>query len=118
MPTLFTKKTVPAAQPKTRPAMYRHGDVMIARVDALPTGALERSGVTLAKGELTGHSHRIRDFHSAKTYEHGAQLYLEVVAEDATVIHEEHHPITLNKGFYRVWMQREYSPEAIRTVRD
>jgi hypothetical protein len=116
MKPLLMTKTAPAARPKTE--MYRHGDVMIARVDALPNGCLERPGVTLAKGELTGHSHRIEDYRSAKTYDHGAQLYLEVVADDATVIHEEHHPIQLTKGFYRVWMQREYSPEAIRTVRD
>ncbi|NJK44917.1 MAG: hypothetical protein HC933_12060 [Pleurocapsa sp. SU_196_0] len=97
--------------------MYRHGDVMIARVTALPEGAVERNGVTLARGELTGHSHRIRDFQHAKLYEHDAQTYLEVLT-DTAVIHEEHHAIVLEKGMYRVWMQREYSPEAIRTVRD
>jgi hypothetical protein len=104
-----------AAQPKTQ--MYRHGDVMIASVATLPQEAVERSGVTLARGELTGHSHRIRDFQHAKMYEHGAQTYLEVLQETA-VIHEEHRAISLKPGVYRVWMQREYSPEAIRTVRD
>jgi hypothetical protein len=35
-----------------------------------------------------------------------------------TVVHEEHRPITLTSGYYRVWRQREYSPEEIRVVRD
>jgi hypothetical protein len=34
------------------------------------------------------------------------------------VIHEEHQPITLEPGIYRVWQQREYTPEAIRRVVD
>ena len=43
---------------------------------------------------------------------------LEVTVERATVAHEEHGPITLPRGSYRVWRQREYSPEAVRPVRD
>jgi hypothetical protein len=35
-----------------------------------------------------------------------------------TIIHEEHSPIPLARGFYRVWRQREYSPQEIRVVRD
>ena len=31
---------------------------------------------------------------------------------------KEHGPITLPRGTYRVWQQREYSPEAIRIVMD
>jgi len=34
------------------------------------------------------------------------------------VVHEEHGPISLEPGTYRVWIQREYSPEAIRRVLD
>jgi hypothetical protein len=45
-------------------------------------------------------------------------LYLRVVADRATIIHQEHRPITLPRGSYRVWAQREYSPEAIRPVLD
>jgi hypothetical protein len=36
----------------------------------------------------------------------------------ATLTHEEHAPVTLTTGYYRVWRQREYSPEEIRVVRD
>jgi hypothetical protein len=33
-------------------------------------------------------------------------------------VHEEHRPIELPIGVYRVWQQREYTPTAIRTVLD
>ena len=72
----------------------------------------------LAYGEITGHSHRIAEPDAAELWEHGGQVYLKIVADQATVMHEEHKPITLTRGLYRVWMQREYTPQAIRTVRD
>jgi hypothetical protein len=55
---------------------------------------------------------------TARVFSHSTSLYLEVLADRATVVHEEHGPITLPRGLYRVWQQREYSPEAIRVVRD
>ena len=39
--------------------MWRHGDVFIAAVEAIPDGAVRRTGWVLAEGEATGHSHRI-----------------------------------------------------------
>ncbi len=36
----------------------------------------------------------------------------------ATFVHEEHGPVTLPPGDYKVVIQREYSPEAIRNVAD
>jgi hypothetical protein len=98
--------------------MWRHGDVLIAAVDAIPAGAVRRPGCVLAEGELTGHSHRIDRVGVAELWERGGMLYLDVCADSATVVHQEHRPITLPRGCYRVWQQREYSPQAIRTVRD
>ena len=45
-------------------------------------------------------------------------MYLRVKACGATLIHQEHGPIRLPAGEYRVWRQREYSPKEIRIVRD
>ena len=98
--------------------LYRHGDVLIAPVAALPAGARPRTGLVLAHGEDTGHSHRIREFGAASLYVYGKELYLLVSAPTATVVHEEHRPIELPVGVYRVWQQREYTPSAIRTVVD
>jgi hypothetical protein len=51
-------------------------------------------------------------------WERNGMLFVNVTAETATIIHEEHQPITLPQGTYRVWMQREYTPQAIRQVVD
>ena len=98
--------------------LYRHGDVLIAPIAALPAGAAPHAGVVLAHGEHTGHTHRIREAASASMYVYGKELYLVVSAGGATVVHEEHRPIELPVGVYRVWQQREYTPTAIRTVVD
>ncbi len=39
-------------------------------------------------------------------------------SETVTVRHEEHSPITLDSGTYRIGRQVEYSPEALRNVAD
>lgn len=98
--------------------MYRHGDVLIAAVDAVPAEAKKRPRCVLAEGEITGHSHRIAEIGAAELFSFGADLYLSVKGEHATVVHEEHAPIRLSRGVYRVWRQREYSPAEIRTIRD
>lgn len=97
---------------------YRHGDVMIEKVKCLPEERRKCKHLILAHGEVTGHSHRIKEKQNATLYETPKDLYLEVTSEEATVVHEEHHPITLPSGIYRVWRQREYSPEEIRIIRD
>lgn len=98
--------------------MWRQGDVYIAPASAVPAGARSLPHCTLAEGEMTGHSHRVAETGGAKMYAHGSSLYLVVTADRVTVVHDEHGPIPLGRGTYRVWQQREYSPEAIRTVRD
>lgn len=98
--------------------LYRHGDVLIARVQTLPTQATKRSGTILTRGEITGHSHRVQEIGAAQLYDFKLETFLEVSASIATLVHEEHKPIELPKGIYRVWMQREYTPAAIVQVRD
>lgn len=66
---------------------------------------------------MTRHSHRFGDPASVQLWRAGAQLYAEVLRA-ADLIHEEHATIRLQPGVYQVWMQREYSPQAIRRVRD
>ncbi|MEQ8791330.1 MAG: hypothetical protein RIC55_34025 [Pirellulaceae bacterium] len=97
---------------------YRHGDVMIEKVDSIPSQRRKTKHRILAHGEITGHCHRIEEHENAFLYETPKGLYLHVTAESATVVHEEHHPIALTTGYYRVWRQREYSPEEIRIIRD
>ena len=103
----------------TAPAsLYRHGDVLMAAVPTLPATAQPAPGLILAHGELTGHAHRIRETGVAQLFTYGGFTYLHVMAAKATLVHEEHRPIELPTGVYRVWQQREYTPTAIRTVLD
>lgn len=98
--------------------MWRHGDVFIARCDAIPDAAKELPHLILARGELTGHAHRIADRNAAKLFREGDSLYLRVLSEQATLVHEEHAAISLTTGTYKAWIQREYSPKEIRRVVD
>ena len=98
--------------------LYRHGDVLIQNVRSIPDDAKKQRHVTLAEGEITGHSHRIKERGGATLYRSQSSLFVSVEAACATVVHEEHGPIELPQGLYRVWRQREYTPERIVTVRD
>lgn len=98
--------------------LYRHGDVLIQAIKKLPRGAEERPGTILARGELTGHSHRIQDPSTVQLWHLHGEIFIEVKADTALLIHEEHKTIPLPKGLYKSWMQREYTPQEIRRVLD
>jgi hypothetical protein len=66
---------------------------------------------------VTGHTHRVEPRDAAELFESAGMLFLRVRAP-ARVVHEEHAPIALDPGTYRVWRQREYSPAEIRTIQD
>ena len=97
--------------------LWRHGDVLIASIDAIPAGAQRHTGSVLAYGEATGHAHCIADPTTAELWEQHGQLFLRVVAA-AQLIHEEHQAISLPVGTYRVWQQREYTPAEIKHIKD
>ncbi|MBE9198221.1 MULTISPECIES: hypothetical protein [unclassified Nodularia (in: cyanobacteria)] len=98
--------------------LYRHGDVLISKIASLPVSVQKRTGATLAHGEITGHSHRIQQTEAVQLWVNGSDLFLEVKQPSATLIHEEHRAIELPQGFYRVWKQREYRPDAYVEVED
>ena len=98
--------------------MWRQGDIYIERIDRIPDGARKLGHCVLAEGEVTGHKHQVVDIETAELYESSGKQYLEVKTESAVVSHDEHGPVTLPKGTYVVWKQREYTPEEIRIVRD
>jgi len=100
--------------------VYRQGDVLIVRVMDFPVSVTQDEKtdvVVLAYGEATGHSHAI---HGGNTMVFRGPLgdtFIDVT-EHAEVVHQEHAPIPLAPGKYRVVRQREYTPEAIRNVQD
>ena len=85
--------------------------------ETIPTDAVPVNGPTiLAHGELTGHAHEIKSKH-ARLFERAGERFLRVTRW-VVLRHQEHAPITLAPGTYRVIRQREYSPEAILNVAD
>lgn len=101
----------------------RQGDVFVEKcaqpsVDVLKAIEPDKGRVVLAYGEVTGHSHALSS-QDAKLYEvKGWVDRLLVVAKATALMHEEHGPIELAPGAYKVRIQREYHPDAIRQVAD
>jgi hypothetical protein len=93
----------------------RQGDVILQPADEIAGKKLPH--LTLAEGEVTGHSHRISDG-QAELYERDGTLYLRVLSETATLTHEEHKAINIPQGNWMVNIQREYEPEGWRYVAD
>jgi hypothetical protein len=95
--------------------MARQGDVLIIGIAGkLPLGAREvqREGgsVILMHGEATGHAHRIRS-PNVTLFEAGDERLLRVDAP-SDLVHEEHAPIHLEPGLYKIVRQREYQPRS------
>src|SRR5258708_4547500 len=100
------------------PVIWRQGDVFIIATSNLPhLGRVERRPV-LAEGEVTGHTHALADPASGQVFTVRGEIYLEVIGDSATIVHEEHAPVTLPHGGYTIRIQREYSPKEMRPVVD
>jgi hypothetical protein len=121
-----------------RRGLMRQGDVLLIPVDA-DVGSngeapKERHAqvrldgrLVLAEGEATGHAHAILDEHARLEVQHfgesravwihrrvwtESRTLLVVEDEPATLVHEEHEPLTVPPGSYVVRRQREYAPVA------
>lgn len=103
----------------------RQGDVFVEALDGeIPANAkpvkADAGRTILAYGEVTGHAHALPGS-QAKLFrvvdESSMTSYL-TVSKTVALQHEEHAPIEIPPGNYRVNIQREYHPEAIRQVAD
>lgn len=107
--------------------MYRQGDVFIRRVEELPADAQEVEGLVLARGEVTGHAHRLKPQKGLTRYERDEildgvstriQYLVNATKKGVTLLHEEHGPVVIPPGIFRVRIQREYIPAGYRQVAD
>lgn len=102
--------------------IFRQGDVIIRKISKIDAKLVKNNSnddVILAKGEATGHAHRIKTADGeVELYEKHGTLYLKVINNNATVTHEEHNEIKLPKGNYKVQIQREYIPGNFRNIND
>ena len=100
---------------------YRQGDVFLEEVSEIPANAVVQSRdsarLVVELGQATGHAHAFYDASSALLHAPSGERFLRIV-EPTALKHEEHAPIELPPGSYRVRRQREYHPEEIRTVVD
>ena len=90
--------------------LWQQGDVLMQQIKALPKGAIPKdsgSRITLAEGEVTGHSHSIEVEEGVQLYTLDQILYL-VADHEVTVTHQEHGAVTLPAGIYQVGIVQEY----------
>lgn len=99
----------------------RQGDVFFEKVDKLPAKLKKLNTNVIAYGEVTGHSHAIEvDAGDVTLVEDGeGNMYVCVKkGAKACVKHDEHGPIPLTEGNYKVTIQREFDPVKDRKVQD
>ncbi len=111
--------------------IFAQGDLLLERVnDIAPSGTvaenLDGVAMVLAEGEESGHRHAIgervtlfRDDKLATDIPAGLYIgHVQVTSDYARVTHDEHAPITLPRGTYRVRRQRELGPRDARVLAD
>ena len=87
---------------------YRQGDVSVITAAKVPRSARRvRGEPILARGEMTGHAHRIVEG-KVRLYQLAGLLYLRVLSEFARLSHEEHEDLVLPQGDYQINRQREF----------
>lgn len=100
--------------------IYRQGDVLLVRHDNTPESGMlierDNERVVLAYGEVTGHSHAVRQA-DVQLYERDSIRWL-IAPEEFVIEHEEHHALTVPAGIWVVVAQYEYEPGAVRRVMD
>ena len=111
--------------------IFAQGDLLLERVaDMVPSGTIEENvegvALVLAEGEETGHRHAVcdrvtmfRDDALARDIPPGLYIgHVQVASAYARVTHDEHAPITLPRGTWRVRRQRELTPRDARVLPD
>jgi hypothetical protein len=111
--------------------IFAQGDLLIERVDdaKVAGGAVQPEpggALVLAEGETSGHRHALygavtmfRDDGLAAGIPDGLYVgHVTVHQGTARLVHEEHAPISLQKGTWRVRRQRELEPKDARIVAD
>ena len=92
------------------------------RVSTIPSGCDKQQAtcgrIILVKGEATGHHHSI-DADAADWWKDDKSGYQYVdVRTPTALVHQTHGAIPMDVGIYQVRQKREYTPAAIRNVRD
>ena len=95
---------------------YRQGDILFEKVNDFLDNMIkmDEHERTVAKGELTNHHHSFGKSEQVILYRDKKNntdpVYVEVLQEQSTITHQEHAPLTLEKGTYKITREREYNP--------
>jgi hypothetical protein len=103
--------------------LYAQGDILVEKVEAAAVSGqivhtAKGGSATIAEGEATGHSHRLggtftwyRDDALARDIPTGLYVgHVQVQRPAAHLTHEEHAPLALEEGTYRLRRQRQLEP--------
>lgn len=98
--------------------IFRQGDVIIED-EMVPSEITEKEDKVIARGESTGHTHRIKSGDAKLLVAPNTVMYIKAYSP-TTIGHEEHGDIVLPVGEYSIRMQREYDwySEEVKNVVD
>jgi hypothetical protein len=104
--------------------MIRQGDVLfVPMTEPIPDYVKEKKNVkgVVMEGEATGHHHKLADLEAAEVFRVSyGDSFVSVGPLGVSIVHEEHAPVQLPAGNYRVKIAREYDylAQATRFSRD
>lgn len=105
--------------------IFQQGDVILKVVSSVPAGPRKEDDLTkkgiLALGEATGHCHQLErtELDEADVFRINEELFM-VVKKAVALKHQEHNPVTVPPGTYKVDIVREtdHLSGVIRRVAD
>lgn len=99
--------------------LYRHGDLLIRKINNLPTGLKKINSTVLAHGE-SGNSHTLVAEPGLEVFEDDKGRKYFKTETPTQLQHQEHKTIEIETGFFEVIHEQERDPftETINQVKD
>ena len=93
---------------------FRQGDILFEKIDEVDKSKQVLDTKTVALGEITGHSHSFNKQSQillSKKADEDIPTQLVVLDEGgAQLTHQEHLPINIPQGVYRIRREQSYNP--------
>lgn len=110
--------------------ILQQGDVLLKRIDKLPSGLKPLDSKVIQEGETTGHKHQFSKGSNVRIFIHddgtvdmaritpAEKKYLVVEGDSVALLrHEEHNPITVEPGVYKIDIVREWDYDKMEAER-
>jgi len=97
--------------------MYRHGDLLITQINAIPEDTVQIHEKIIAEGEISGHKHKlvgsaqvhIRPSFLNDPINDNSEIWFNAF-DEIKIIHEEHKTLEIPKGVYKVTKEQQFDP--------